>query len=388
MKLFDESERYDESPAFRVESQFRFLNRAGRRDFGVVRGELESWFREYPAAARKSFRGQFRSRIDSQHRSAFFELFLHRLLCSLGGSVQVHPSLEGRTRKPDFLVRPATGQSFYMEAVLATSESKEEGAARARLDAVYDALDRIESPNFFLDVEVDGTLATSVDTKPLRAFLTAKLAALDPDVVQADFDRAGGPGLPSWKWSLNGLNLHIRALPKGKARGKRGQRTIGMHSDGAHWADSVGPIKTALESKTRRYGDLGAPYVIAVNALEGGLELLDIINALYGDEAFVITMANARPAGERFTRKANGFWTSNAGPRHKEVSAVLIAAPALPWNVPRTPIWLCLNPWAERPLDGELTRLPQVKVEADKIKTAAGESLADIFNLSPQWPEE
>jgi len=55
-------------------------------------------------------------------------------------------------------VTPPAGNPFYLEAVLATGESETAAAARARLNSVYDVLNALECPNFFISVRTSLSL--------------------------------------------------------------------------------------------------------------------------------------------------------------------------------------------------------------------------------------
>jgi len=64
-----------------------------------------------------------------------------------------------------------------MEAVLATDESAEAAAARARMHRVYDTLNRrLNSPHFFIGMTVRGAPATPPQVGAFRHFwkLTSK----------------------------------------------------------------------------------------------------------------------------------------------------------------------------------------------------------------------
>ena len=98
MTLFDDIHRQDVGPGLHAEPEFIYLNRSARSQAVKVRSELEGWFSRYPEAERYEVRQRFRSKNDSQHRSAFFELFLHELLMQLGCRVEIHPTMTQTTR--------------------------------------------------------------------------------------------------------------------------------------------------------------------------------------------------------------------------------------------------------------------------------------------------
>lgn len=392
MGLFDEIERRDEGPARHAEPQFAYLNRSARAMFSRTRQVLETWFSRYPVSEQADLRARFRSKNDPQHLSAFFELFLHQLVLRLGCSVTIHPSPgESTTRRPDFLAESPSGSRFYIEAVVVTGESEKDAAATARMNAVYDALDRLDSPNFFIGMELRGGPKTPPRAGAMRSFLRERLAPLDPDQITQLVQSAGFHALPRWRFEHMGWEIDFFPIPKSpRARGKPGVRPIGMRMGEALWSDPSAAIRNAIVGKAGQYGDLDLPYAIAVNALEAGVDRIDIMEALFGREKFTVKLTPSGPSEPEMTRELDGVWTSPSGPRYTRVSAVLLAGPVLPWNVPRARICLYHNPWARRPYTSELTRLPRAIAQPTRdhhMQWQDGESLATIFGLDPEWPE-
>jgi len=391
MTLFDDILREDEAPARYAEPNYRYLNRSARADVAKVREVLERWFSRYPDKARTELRGRLRSPNDHQHLSAFFELFLHELLLRLGCHVEIHPEASGgKATHPDFRVQSPSGNHFYMEAVLATDESREEAAARARLNELYDALDRMDSPNFFIGIDLEGEPKTPVTAKKIRSFLTNQLASLDPDEVAAAFESGGFRALPHWRIEHEGCMLEFFPVPKSpEARGKEGIRPIGIQMGEAEWLDPRAAIRDAIVSKGGRYGELDLPYIIAVNALGAHVRRIDVMEALFGKEQFTFRVTALRPTTEpEFSRAPDGAWTSESGARYTRVSAVLVAIQLLPWSVPRASVCLYHNPWAQKPYHSELCRLTQAIPNKDKgkMETVEGEPLGTLLDLSAEWP--
>jgi hypothetical protein len=132
--LFDERNRTDRRLPRRNEPLFDYLNDSARRPVVSLWELLETWFRSYPDSAKQELRGRFHSRKDSDHLGAFFELYLHELLCSMGFDVQVHPDLSsGRKTHPDFLALKDGRPCFYLEATL-TGPSREDVGEQARIN--------------------------------------------------------------------------------------------------------------------------------------------------------------------------------------------------------------------------------------------------------------
>ena len=271
--LFDDFERQDDSPARYTEPHYTFLNRSARPNFVKVRDVLEEWFSHYPSGEAPSLARRFRLTEDPQHSSAFFELFLHELLLRLECKAKIHPSTRSaKSRRPDFLVRSHGGGAFYLEAVLASGESTEEQAARARENVVYDVLDGLDSPNFFININVRGAPQTPPSARRIRQFLQMHLAELDPDDIAVLYQTGRQEGVPRWNFEHDGWRIEFSPLPKSrKARGKPGIRPIGMRSYGMKPAKAMSAIRDAIVSKGGRYGNVRLPYVIAINVLELGV---------------------------------------------------------------------------------------------------------------------
>jgi hypothetical protein len=394
MTLFDAIERHDEGPARYSEPEFVYLNRTARIEVGVIRRELEQWYSRYPTPEQAELRARFRSVIDAQYRSAFFELFLHEILLRFGCQITIHPSVARRTRTPDFLVASPSGEQFYIEATLATNQSSEEVSAQARINAVYDILNKVvNSSNFFLAVSIEGAPATPPSTKRMASFLNARLAELDPDQIFKLYQSEGYDALPSWLFEHAGWKIRFTPIPKAaEARKKTGMRTLGSFSTDFRWADNWTALRDAITGKAGRYGDLDLPYVVAVNFLDYPDET-DIMQGLFGQEQFTVFFHEIG-GGEstelpepRFTRAANGAWTSRDGPQYTRVSAVLVASRLSPWTITKAPLRLYHNPWAQRKYESVLTQLPQSIPDAEQMRYVDGLSNALIFGLPETWPK-
>ena len=109
-------------------------------------------------------------------------MYLHECLLRMGYSVACHPELEGTSRRPDFLAEK-DGRSVYVEA-RSTSISDVAVRKSARVNAVYESLDRLDSPNYFHWIEVAKQGDEPLRARPLRRRLEKWLAGLDPDEHQ------------------------------------------------------------------------------------------------------------------------------------------------------------------------------------------------------------
>lgn len=173
-------------------------------------------------------RARFRDGNDSLHAAAFFELYLHELLFMLGYSVTVHPVLVASSRHPDFLVQRGETR-FYLEAIVANNKSKAEMAAQRRLDQVYDVLNSMQSPNFFIGVKAIEGPCKPPPARKLRSAIEMFLNELDLDVMQDCMRTCGLSAIPTGKFVHGSWKVEFFPIPKSeKTRGNLSLRPIGM----------------------------------------------------------------------------------------------------------------------------------------------------------------
>lgn len=387
MKLFDEFERNYDGPSEYAEPKFTYYNRSARPDIVRIRVALEKWFIDYPDSEKKEFRERFRSTNDSHHSSAFFELVIYELLLHMGCLVEIHcvPSSVA-TRRPDFLVAPPDGNKFYMEAVLATDESNQKSAARARINAVYDAINRFDSPNFFIGMELKGEPKAQPSARNIKQFLTKKLQGLDADQITRQ-QIENPASIPRWRYEHDGWQIDFSPIPKSEnLRGKPGVRPIGQWSTGMQEINVDVAIRDAITKKAGRYGELDLPYIIAVNVLsEWGADQITIMNALFGQDAMQFNCVGDKWVSKPI-RKPNGAWIHKSGPTNTRVSAALIFTGLYPHNIPGAIVHLYHNPWAAKPYSSILTCLPQGIIMGKNIELREGQSLGAVLKMPANWP--
>lgn len=382
--LFDDVRREDHRPAYYREPKYVYLNFSARPEMARGRDILESWFTRYPTQAQPDLLARFRSNRKVQHYGAMLELFLHELLTRLDCSVEVHPP-GGNTRKPDFLVSPIGSPPFYLEATLATGESTQEAAGEARLADVYDALDRLDSPNFFIGIELlGGVPLEAFPARQLRAFIERNLASVDPDEIAAQLN-AGQAGP---RWEFPGSGIVIFPIPKSlDARGQANIRPMGIQVYPPSYVTPHIAVRDALREKASRYGQLQHPYTIAVHAVSPVFSLQDdALRALFGSPEVTVDYdkTTGRVLRSRPGFKRDGLWTSSPdGATNRQVTAVLFVHNVWAWSLPRTVAHLYGNPWSS-PCPPSLLRLTHVKIEGDGQPTLyEGNTPASILGLIP-----
>ena len=254
------------------------------------------------------------------------------------------------------------------------------------MNAVYDVLDQMESPNFFIGISFRGAPATPPPASRIRTFLSQRLAGLDPDEIGAMMRRGGLEAVPHWLLEYEGWRLDFFPIPKSQeARGRPGIRPIGVRIPAAGYVNSREAIRDAIMAKGNRYGELDRAYVVAVNGLAWHLDTTDVVEALFGREQVVVTYGPGGPIDTEMTRARDGTWLSPSGPRYTRVSAVLMAIGLSPWNVTTVPVRLYHHPWATRSSPDVFSVLPQAVPVGDRLELREGKGLAEILKLPPTW---
>lgn len=396
MRVFDEFSRTREDYPGCNEGHFNYLNESARPEAARIRTMLDGWFARFPETAKSDVVARLRSRDNRQHQSAFFELYLHELFVRLGYALQVHPDIDGATTHPDFLVTRSGEPAFYLEATVPFPPEAEVGE-QARVDRLYETLERMESPNLFVAVhDVRGGPASAAPGARLRRGLERWLAGLDPDEVFAQVE-AGAP-YPSYGWEQPGWELAFEALPKSAAlRGRPGVRPIGASMSQVQCVTVHERVGRAVNEKGGKYGSLGLPYLLAINLVDELVEFReddpsDVFDGLLGQEIRVVTRRPGGGTTGEMTRGDDGAWFGPAGPRNTVVSALLIGVRVGPWAVAHKAPHLVHHLQPSRPLTLESWPFPEWIWEPEPGGCQAlyrpGAPSHVLFGLGPGWPRE
>ncbi len=332
--IFDQVERTDVGSAKYSESLFSFLNRSARIEAEHVRGKMEEWLSNFPMAERNRLTTTLQSSNDLEFLAAYFELYLLTLLTRMGYSIEVHPEMKSGSKRPDLLVKVKGEMGIYIEAVLASEASQQELGQTARENQVYDILNEMDSPNFFVGLELSGTPATPPPARKIKEQVSKWLKTLDPDAINELHQRETILGLPKLKVDHDGWHITFYPIAKSPAiRGKSGVIPIGMKMTEFEKVKTKDAIRDAIARKATRYGEMDKPYIIAVNMLSPFLDRDKIMDALFGSEQYVFRtdMPNDHPP--EMKRARDGVWFGPSGPRNTRVSAVLIVQHLTPWSI-------------------------------------------------------
>lgn len=235
-------------------SEFDQLDQTAGDIADRVRALMNEWFARLPATAQPQIRERFRDTATATHRGAFFEMYVHEISTSVGYDVTVDIGNDrAARRRPDFRLRRNT-TDFQLEATTITGDDIVGPRNRARVQQLYDAIERLENREFLVGV----TLRDAGPRTPGRK-LVAKidrwLCTLDPDEPPAERRAA-------WKTTVehDGWIVDLDATPiGGDLRGRPDFGGIGSLTEGfgsgerRHIAmrklDDVSPIAKALRDK-------------------------------------------------------------------------------------------------------------------------------------------
>lgn len=367
-------------PASAREPTFAFLSRAPGEPWERVRAVLESWVARLPPEARAGVVGQMRSRDDRQFQSALWELYVHEALLNAGFTVDVHPELGGSTARPDFVARRGSTRC-YVECVVAFGSGRDE-KTRRRVNDLYDTIERVRSPNFFLELDV---LAEGIAPLPAarhRQAIEQWLGQLDPDELERRLAASGEVGE---KYEIRDGGWQVELVPQPKHtddRGAPGLRTVGSFSPALPGPiDDVEPIRKELADKSRKYGPLHHPFVVAVMVDRMFADNHDMELALYGTRAVAHT-----PGPPRWIRRSDGFFKRASGYVHEHVSAVLCCYRLQPASLARTPLTLWPHPSADASAALALG-VAEVRLDGEQlVESPAARRPYEVVGLPRGWP--
>lgn len=316
MSVFDEPSSPDEAPRAWAESVAEYLHRSSMATAVETRAWLRDRLSHAPTPSLVDLERRLASRDDRQHYGACWELGLVSALHEHGCTIEAHPELPGTTRRPDWRVTLSSGLRFYLEATTA-AWSDEEQSARMRRGQLYDALNKVKSDDHMLAVCVDGEGSTTPAGRSWRARTEQMISNWNYDEVSSAREDA----LPEARIEDAGWSATLRPLPlRSDARGASGRRAVGVIGPEA-LTDPIPAARAALESKASAYGQLDAPFLVALNVLAPMVDDMVVAAVLFGSPALAISRDGSKP--DRPFRQPDGFWWKGK-PTNGRVEAVLI----------------------------------------------------------------
>ncbi|HHT9131162.1 MAG TPA: hypothetical protein ACFYED_01610 [Candidatus Tripitaka californicus] len=359
--LFDEIERKDTGPEPESGVDYEYLSHSDRLEVQKICSLLEDWFSRYPKEAQDEFLERFKG---VEHAKAFFELYIHEILCKQGFTCRVHPEIEGCNTHPEFLVS-GKGLDFYVEATV--PELPWDDALHHRLWSEFvDKLNKMYC-EYYLSAHSAGTLKSRPSLKQIKNWLKTK----QPDENSRELE-------------LGGAYIKITIL--GKKETTTG-RTVGA-SGYSGWCQTASMIRNVIHKKATKYGNLEYPYLIAinVNAPLSGVSADTVASAFFGNLCVRINPKTGESITGRDLRTAK-LLSPKGDPQNTRVSGVIILENLVPWSIAHATPMLWHNPLADPfPFPPELWQLPQQIPKEGVYAEKAGETISDLLGLPLHWP--
>lgn len=381
MKLFDQKKRTDLKPANHLDDDYDFYDRSAQPMFAKIRNLLNKWFDHYPQEDQLSLKNDFKN----DFQAAFFELFIHELFKKQGFKLQPHPKVEGTTKKPDFLVTSESDE-FYIEAKHASDLSEQANSHEKRKALLYDEINKIESPDFFLHIR---ELSIKTDQQPsakkVIQVINNELLMHNPDKVTQLVNEYGLDNTPRINFEDEKIDIEISIIPKSpESRGKKGIRPIGMYPGEFSWGGAENAIKKAIENKATRYGNLNLPYLVCINSTSRKwTDDEDVMNALFGSLQVTVSTDPSNKK-EKWSRAYDGVFFDTTGPKFTRVSGILITN-MYPSNLHVANHWLVKHPFASNDLNFDDIYLSRIEVIENKIESISGKRMNEILKVPDDW---
>lgn len=373
--LFENKKRTDLRPANHLDDDYKYYDRSAKPMFGKIRNLLNSWFDNYPEEHQQSLKTGFKNNF----QAAFFELFIHELFKKQGFKLIPHPNVEGTTKQPDFLV---SGNSieFYLEAKHASDLSEQNNSVDKRKSLLYDEINKIESPDFFLHInELRIKTEQQPSAKKIIQHIKNDLLSHNHREVKEIFEKFEFDQCPKIKYSDDKVDIVISILPKVLyPSDKVEDRAIGVYPVETTWGGAQYAIKKAIINKAGRYGNLNLPYLICINSTSrSGTDTEDVFNALFGSSQISLHTYKS-------SRAYDGVFINSKGPIFTRVSGILVTN-VYPSNLHIANHWLVKHPFASRELNFDSINLSRIEVLNNKIESIEGYNIKDILGISDDW---
>jgi len=377
IKLFDNKVRFDLEPSLHNENVYDYYDRSAKQEVSNIRELLNKWFIAYPI----SEQNELKSRFKKTFSSAFYELFIFHLFINQGFEIQVHPKVPNSNKRPDFLLKKGDVE-FYLEAKEATNKSQSEMSKENMYNQIYDSLNKIKSPNFYLCLEeLEIKSINCPSTKKVIQKIESEMLKYDPDILEKEQTKVGIMNSAKIEFKNDELKLVVQLIPKNPSeRHIDNGFSILLYPSISGWGGAEVSIQEAITKKSKRYGKLNKPYFICINAtgIVGNGDY-DVTTALFGSPA---NLASADPNhkiwGEN-TQPAGIFFGKN-GRCCKNVTGVLVTK-VMELNIDNARHWFVLNPFPNKEIDINIIDLSYIHWANGIFSLQDKKTIGEIFKL-------
>lgn len=360
--VFSTGLRSDRRPKRHREREFEFLDRVDQPFYEAIRTLIDQWFERFPDDDNKA---DLRARLrgdEIDHRSAFWELWLHEYFVRSGCSIEVHPESPEGPRRRDFLVHSPKKGSFYLEAHC-VFDSKGDRSGERRLEAFRTGLqERLRLPNHAVLLFVE---SIGKDPLPVRRY-EGLVNQAAPSV---------GPGQHASvirEWTTDGwqLELYLFGLTEPSSAGLT-EVALGQVTVDSFTSRHIAPVRKAIAKKAKQASTLDLPYVLAVNLCvrhQCAIRPVDIHQALIGTDGSFLAGKNAHSTS---------------------ISALIVGNDMAPdWVAARLPV-VYHHPEPRRVITTSFG-LPKAEISANRaaepLISESSRPAYEIFKLPQDWP--
>ncbi|NBB23407.1 hypothetical protein GVN20_28915 [Runella sp. CRIBMP] len=370
VKLFEDKERTNLNYAKHQHDSYDFYDNSAIEDFVKARNMLNDWFARYPNSGKWQLKRDFQSQFDS----AFFELFIHELFFQQGFILTPHPIVPNSTKNPDFLARKGDLE-IYLEAKIATDESKEEKSLRNKHNAIYDLIEKIHCPDYWVSVREITFLSSN------QAKLNLLKSSLEIAIKENGSERAVSKNDNYYEkrdkyitYQDDDILVSISLFPASIKK----SRTLGTTLVGSFIGGCDDSIRRAIKDKGSKYGSLDKPFIVCINSLSGkGISTEDVYNALLGTQRNIL-FENFNNENQDYSTSSDGLFDNSSLHKYTTVSGFLITR-AFPTNTKVAYHWLIKHPHSKNEFDFEKLDLSYIQVQENKIGKVIKKTIGEII---------
>lgn len=359
---------------------YSFLESSAWPSVDRVREFWEGWFSHYDDAKKPGLAARFQSYDNHPHLSAFLELFTFAILKRSRYEIEIEPPAGSRAL--EFLASMNERElKFYAECT-ATGQRAAEASADAREADVLEAIDKVPTGHFLLQVEFEQRGSQAPSVTRLRAELTSWLASLDHVRAIDEFRETNL--LNEWTWAEGDWRIKFGALPTEADVGDD-DGSLGIIGPRVFDVQEHLRLRRAIDRKASKYGSLAAPLLVVTNSTEYQRER-HLMIALLGDLVWDVDLRRNH-VSERYS--LNGVFGSPRKPRNVVLSAVMHGNFDVLNFVERQMI-LVHHPFASNPLPLGLFSFCEERhfnrETGELVTTPSTMSVGEFFGLPSEWP--
>lgn len=377
--LFDNRARTHKEPLRRGDGLFEFYDSCARHGYDELRSTVNGWLLQMPAGDRDKLITRMRYGGDREFGSALTELSLHAFILGSGYSASPHPEIPGSTRRPDYALVDKAGTPVAYVEVTTISPPEAQTSEMNRENPIYNAINAAKIPTGSV---LGYTLVRAGKTSPSLRRLVADIERWACENAELAKTEEVSETFAAGDWAIE-LDLY-----SGDDDSEPTAQAIGVAAMRGGMIKPYKDLRAALNGKSRKYGTLDKPYLIAVADGKDQYFGEDSVKSALTEAVLGDEIVQFQDGVAHLTHAKNGFWLRSQGPHNRHVSGVLLLPDLGLWKLRerrRQPL-LALNPWAERPLPEALRMIGRLEVDDGHWVFREGKLFADVIGLPDPWP--